>query len=617
MAIIPQETIQRILDETSIVELIEDYFPLKRRGVNFLALCPFHTEKTPSFNVNPQRQTFYCFGCQAGGDAIKFVQMYENLPFPDATKKLADRAGVMVEEEASDPAAEALKRGRHSILKLQAAAADWFHFLLFKKPIAQAARDYLRGRGIGMETARNWKLGFAPEDQRMLFDWAASQGFTIAQLVEGGLASWSDAGNPGRGAWTLFRHRLMFPVNNDHGEAIAFSGRVLKPDQQGGKYVNSPETLIFKKSRTFYGLDKTKRAIFQAKKAVVCEGQLDLIAAYEAGIQNVVAPLGTSFTEEQARVLKRHTEEAILCFDSDNAGLNAFSKTFRLLAPSGMLVRLAILPEGEDPDSLIRKRGVDAFREILDSAPEFFDFQIDRQDSALSRGTLRDRLNFAKALAADIALIEDKMLQDSLISRITVRIGVGEDEVRRSVNDASRALVRAEKSRKRREAIQKRRERSSSTGGEPQEVENPVSVRNRSVRTLCKCLLTDQATRDELTSQPVPEFFRDLPDTDLIRRLWQGQFEVANTSGVNAFVASLSDTEQGIVARILTEESPAGSLPIARDCLRNLQRQSIQNQIGRTKSQLGTPQLSGSEIERLGKLLLDLTKQLNDVAELG
>ncbi len=615
MAIIPQETIQRILDETNIVELIEGYFPIKRRGVNFLALCPFHTEKTPSFNINPQRQTFHCFGCQAGGDAIKFVQMYENLAFPDAAKKLADRAGVMIQEEVYDPKEEARRRGRKDIQRMQNVAADWFHSLLFKKPCAQTARDYLRNRQVGMETARNWKLGYGPQDQRMLFDWANSEGFTVQQLVEGGLARWRDENNPNRGAWFLFSNRLMFPVNNDHGEAIAFSGRVLSPDQRGGKYVNSPETSIFKKSKTFYGLDKTKRAIYKEKKAIVCEGQLDLIASFEAGIENVVAGLGTALTADHARGLKRHTDEVVLCYDSDTAGLNAATKAFRLLAPTGMLVRLALLPDGEDPDSLIKGQGVDMLREILDKAPEFFDFQIDRKDSALNQGSLRDRLNFAKELAADVALVEDKMLQDSLISRVTVRIGVGEDEIRRHVSDSYRAKIRADKSSKRREAIRQRRDQ---TDQKEVEKEKPIPLRvgNRSIRTLCKCLLTDQESREELCDRDIPEFFSDLPDTELAVRLWQGQFNAESTSSVNAFVGTLSGDEQIGVAQILSEESPDGSWAIAKDCLRNLRRQSVQNQISMTKSQMGTPQLPQDEIERLGKLLLDLTKQLNDIGKL-
>ena len=619
MAIISQETIQKILDGSDIVELIQGYFPLKRAGVNFVAVCPFHNEKTPSFNVNPSRQTFHCFGCQAGGDAIKFVMMYDNLPFPEAAKMLADRAGVMIQEEVLDPQELAKIRGRSELKRMQASAADWFHRLLFKSRAAQPARDYLKSRGITMEVSRNWKFGFAPEDQRSFFEWAQGAGFSVEQLVNGGLAKWRDENNPNRGAYSFFRHRLMFPVNDGMGEPIAFSGRVLSKDQRGGKYVNSPETGLFNKSKTFFGLDKSKRAIIQQKRAIVCEGQLDMIAAYEAGVQNVVAPLGTAFTKDHARILKRHTDEVVLCFDSDTAGLDAASKAFRVLAPAGILVRLALLPEGEDPDSLIRSRGIDALASILDSSPEFFDFHIDSRGSALTQGPLRDRLNFAKDLAADIALIEDKMLQDSLISRVTVRLGVGEDDIRKLVRNAAVSRDRIEKAQVRRENISRQREQPSPAPGRnpssPQSDSNHDSssgITNRSVRLLCKALLNDSETRQSIIQNPVPEFFDFLTETELLSRIWRGNFDPASPGSVNAFIGTLSDEDQSRVSKILMENSATVTPDLAQDCLKKLKKLSIQNQIAGIKSKMGAPNLPAEAVLLLNKQLLDLRGQLHE-----
>jgi DNA primase len=625
MAIIPQETVQEILDATDIVELIQGYFPLKRAGTNYLAICPFHNEKSPSFNINPQRQIFHCFGCQAGGDAIKFMMLYDNLSFPEAAKKLAGQVGVVVREEVLDPKEEAKQRGRSDILRLQKAAADWFHRLLFKSPAAQEAREYLKSRGLTMETSRSWKFGYAPAEQKPFIDWAREEGFTIPQLVEGGLAKWREENAPHKGAYSFFRHRLMFPVNNDFGEPIAFSGRVLSKDQGGGKYVNSPETVLFNKSKTFFGLDKSKRAILREKRAIICEGQLDLIAAYEAGIENIVAPLGTAFTPDHARILKRHTDEVVLCFDSDTAGLNAASKAFRILAPSGMLIRLALLPEGEDPDSLIRKQGIDALREILETAPEFFDFQIDRRGGQLNQGSLRERLNFARDLSADIALIEDKMMQDSLISRVTIRLGVGEDDIRKLVRDAVAAKSRTEKAQFKREAVIQRRQ-SEGTGRPPERgggnrfsepVESdeptvPIEITNRSIRLLCRGLLIDAEIRNEITKQPVPDFFRNLTETELLTRMWQATFDPASPASVNAFVGQLSAAEQQCVNRLLSDESARITPELARDCLTALRKQSIQRQISVTKAQLGAPGLPEHEVTRLSKVLLDLRELLNE-----
>ncbi len=624
MAIIPQETLQEILDATDIVDLISGYFPLKRAGVNYLAICPFHGEKTPSFNVNPQRQIFHCFGCQAGGDAIKFVMLYDNLSFPEAAKKLADQAGVVVREEILDPKEEARLKGRSDLLRMQKAAAEWFHRLLFKSPEAQPAREYLKSRGISMETSRNWKFGYAPADQKPFIDWARAEGFGIAQLVEGGLAKWRDENRPREGAYSFFRHRLMFTVNNDFGEPIAFSGRVLSKDHGGGKYVNSPETIVFNKSKTFFGLDKSKRAILREKRAIVCEGQLDLIAAFEAGIENIVAPLGTAFTDSHAKLLKRQTDEVVLCFDSDSAGLNAASKAFRILAPSGMLVRLALLPEGEDPDSLIRQHGIDALKEILDSAPEFFDFQIDRRGGKLNQGSLRDRLNFAKDLSADIALIEDKMLQDSLISRVTIRLGVGEDDIRKLVRDAIAAKRRGEKAAQKREAIIQRRQtepgnatapaQSSDSEGNPGEPSSggPIEIANRSIRLLCRGLLVDASILSEIVSQSIPEFVKNLAETEILTLIWEAKINPDIPSSVNAFIAQLPGPEQACISRLLSDESARITIELARDCLSALRKQSIQRQISVTKAQMGAPNLPETEVARLAKVLLDLRGLLNE-----
>lgn len=615
MAIIPQETVQEILDANDIVEVIQGYFPLKRAGANFQAVCPFHNEKTPSFNVNPHRQIFHCFGCHVGGDAIKFVMLYDNLAFPEAAKKLAERAGITVREEVLDPKEEARQRGKSDLMRLQKAAAEFFHRLLFKSPAAQPARDYLKSRGLSMETSRRWLFGYAPAEQRVFMDWARGEGFTIPQLVEGGLAKWREENRPTSGAYGFFRHRLMFPVNNDFGDPIAFSGRVLSADQGGGKYVNSPETPLFNKSRTFFGLDKSKRAILREKRAIICEGQIDIISVFESGIENVVAGLGTALTPDHARILKRHTEEVILCYDSDNAGLNAASKAFRVLAPTGMLVRLALLPEGEDPDSLIRKQGADALRAILEAAPEFFDFQIDRRGGKLNQGSLRDRLAFARELAGDIALIEDKMMQDSLISRVTIRLGVGEEEIRKLVRDAVAAKVRAEKVVAKRERIQEVRNGSRTNAPDPDDAATSLpipEIQNRSIRLLCRGLLTEPAVREAIAQGPVPDFFRQLAETELLAKLWTARLEVSSPANVNAWLGNLPESERQALNKMLAEEAATVTVELARDCLAALRRQSVQREINVTKAQLGAPGLPDHEVTRLTKVLLDLRGLLNE-----
>ena len=248
MAIISKETIQCIIAETDIVEVISGYFPLKRAGTNFLALCPFHNEKTPSFNITPSRQIFHCFGCGEGGDVIRFVMLYENLPFPDAATRLAERVGIHLENEAFDPDADRKQQLRRSLEKLHKESAEWFHQLLLRSPDAQHARDYLKQRGITSETAKNWQLGYAPKNGGALINWAKDAGFSANVLLAGGLAAPQDPDNPSRGIYARFRDRLMFPISNDFGNIIAHykKGRS-KPQLAFGAHMDHPGWVRTKK----------------------------------------------------------------------------------------------------------------------------------------------------------------------------------------------------------------------------------------------------------------------------------------------------------------------------------------------------------------------------------
>ncbi len=634
MGQIPRETIERITDENDIVDVVGSYFPLKRAGTRYVALCPFHNEKTPSFGVNPQRQIYHCFGCGAGGDVIRFVMQYENLPFPDAAKRLADRAGIPIQEEVFDAKEESRRQFRRELQTLQRKATEWYHRLLLRSPQAQTARDYLKGRGFSIDIAKRWQFGYAPESSNPLMDWARQEdGITPRHLVEGGLAQWNEEGRPDRGAYARFRHRLMFPVANDMGDVIAFSGRVLSAEQRGGKYVNSPETVLFNKSKTFFGLDKSKRAIVRENRAIVVEGQIDMISAFESGIENIVAPLGTAFTEQHARLLKRHVGESgevVLCYDSDSAGYNAVVKAFRVLAAQGVMVRVAQLPDGEDPDSLIRKEGTEALTGLLAGAPEFFDFQIDRHGGSRDLGSLRDKLAFVRELSENIALVDDKMLQDSLIIRVTTRLGVGETDVRRLVAEAKTAALRNERGQQRREAAQQRREDAAAERGEPGGQRQPpegaapqgkaadLPLSNRSIRMLCQLLLSDADTRTRLTAQEPPEFLRDLPETEFLTRLWRADLDPGSNASISGFAATLTPPEQDAVARLRGDALPPSTNEnLADECLRALHRKALQNRIRGLKARLNNPQLTPADLEPLNKEYLDLTKRLNDIPPLA
>src|SRR5438876_510815 len=313
MGTIPSETIEQIAAANDIVEVIGAYFPLKRAGTNFKALCPFHQEKTPSFVVSPSRQTFHCFGCGVGGSVFRFVMDYEHIDFPSAVRKLASRVGITVVETRGAGDEDRQHEARRRLLELHVAAAEWFHENLIKREFAEPARKYLKKRGIMAATAKRWQIGYAPDEWDAFGNWARSRGYQSRDLIASGLLKTKDDAEnvpeEKKSAYDRFRGRVMFPIRNDVGEVIAFSGRLLNDEEGTAKYINSPETPLFRKGSVLFGLDKSKRALIEASCAIVCEGQLDLISLFEAGITNVVAPQGTAFTENQARILKRFVNE--------------------------------------------------------------------------------------------------------------------------------------------------------------------------------------------------------------------------------------------------------------------------------------------------------------------
>ncbi len=332
MSQISKESIEKILAAINIVDLIGSYIPLKKAGIAYKACCPFHHEKTPSFTVNPNRQSFKCFGCGKGGDALTFVREYENLPFSDAVRRLATRAGIVVEEEIPDPEADRARKIRGRLLDLHREAAAFFHERLLKDPDARHARDYLKSRGFGREMAERWTVGWMPDNPQRFLEWAKSKNFTGRELVDSGITSLRDEQRPQAGLFVRFRDRLMFSIRNELGDVIAFSGRQLREDPNSGKYINSPETALFKKSNVLFALDRAKKPILKEKCAVLCEGQIDVIVCHEHGVEHALAPLGTAFTPQHARLLRRYTQSVLLCYDADKAGSylgHSLSLTYR------------------------------------------------------------------------------------------------------------------------------------------------------------------------------------------------------------------------------------------------------------------------------------------------
>jgi DNA primase len=381
--VIGDDKVAEIRERTDIVQLIGEYVVLKRAGASFKGLCPFHSEKTPSFHVNPQRQFFHCFGCQASGDVFKFVMQLEGKSFPEALRQLANRAGIELPEVESREN-DAIRRERQKRERLTAiteSAAGYFIRMLAEHPHAHLARAELDKRAMSPETVATYRLGYAPHGWDGLAKHLGSRGFSLAEGEEAGLVVPRKGGD---GHYDRFRHRLMFPIADVHGKIVAFSGRALElpageklTGDPPAKYVNSPEGPLYKKSDLLFGLHEARVELRREGVAILCEGNFDVLAVHQAGLKHVLAPLGTAFTLSQAKLLKRYVSRVVVLFDGDNAGRKATRAAAPLLREAGLLGTVVALPAGEDPDSFVRKRGGDALKQLVATAPTMLDYLID------------------------------------------------------------------------------------------------------------------------------------------------------------------------------------------------------------------------------------------------
>ena len=437
---IPPAILERIRAASDIVDVIGSYLPLKKAGANFVALCPFHKEKSPSFNVNPHRQIFHCFGCHKGGDVFTFVKEYENIGFVDAVRRLADRAKVPLEFD-QNPAEQQTRHLKDQLLQIHEQIAQRWQNCLLNEAAGQMARDYLAKRGVSADAVKLFRLGAAPDLWDDTVNWAKSKDHDLPLVEKAGLILRKEGSEH---YYDRFRGRLIFPICDEQGRVIGFSGRILSGDEKTAKYVNSPETPIFTKSRIFFGLDKSKRAILDAGFAVVCEGQLDLIACFMGGVQNVVAPQGTAFTDQHARMLKRYADEVVLCFDSDEAGQNAAVRSLDHLLASGLAVRVAIVPAPHDPDSFIKANGGEAFRKLVENAGGFFDYYLNRLCAQNDANSDKGRNTILHDMAEAIHKTANSVLIDTYAQKTALRLGVAPEAVRAEFKKVPAARTESE-----------------------------------------------------------------------------------------------------------------------------------------------------------------------------
>jgi DNA primase len=457
--------------QADIVRIIGDYIKLKKAGAsNYAGLCPFHDEKTPSFSVHATRQFYHCFGCGVSGDVFSFVQKIENITFPESVRLVAQKLGIPLPKATySSPGEAKDAKLRAQLLDAQERAATFFQECL-KRPEGARAREYLAGRGLDVETIANFRIGYAPDSGFLLRDRLANE-FSEEVLRESGLFSWkqedstnvpraarddSESGEPEasnqkpdarQAMYSKFRNRVMFPIANDAGKIIAFTGRTLATDEKAGpKYLNSPETGIYSKGRVLFNLDHAKEAIRKLDYAILVEGQMDCISVYAAGFHNVIASSGTAFTEIQAKLLGRFSKNVVVNFDPDTAGAKATERTLGLLVEEEFQIKVLTLEQGFDPDLYIRRKGKDAYGEALRGSQKYFDYLIDRARTHFPVRSPEGKQKAVNYLLPHVQRVPSRIVRDELAQEIAQKLGIDSavlrQELRHVASERSAAAVK-------------------------------------------------------------------------------------------------------------------------------------------------------------------------------
>ncbi len=422
---IPENTLDDIRSRVDIVEVISEYIHLKKKGRNYVGPCPFHQEKDPSFTVSPEKQIFYCFGCAAGGNVFKFLMLHEGFTFQEAVESLARRVGVTIPIQKYGGRSTG-PRKTDSVIKINLLAKEFFQQVLSRWEEAAPAREYLQKRGLSWETVNNFELGFAPGAWNSLVRYLNKHEVAVDNLLKLGLAVQGK-----KGAYDRFRSRIIFPIRDFSGDVIGFGGRILGAGEP--KYLNTPETEYFNKSKVLYGLNESRRYIREAGYAIIMEGYMDVISAHQNGVNNAVASLGTSLTREQVRLLMRYTRDMVIAYDADVAGVAATMRGLDLMQEMGCRVRVISIPEGKDPDEFLQSHGIDAWEQLVTGAESLLEYKF-RQLSAEGIGKGENKSTVLQQLLPNLANIQDDVERAESIKLLATRLHTSWDAVASDLN---------------------------------------------------------------------------------------------------------------------------------------------------------------------------------------
>ncbi|MDP9269342.1 MAG: DNA primase [Acidobacteriota bacterium] len=566
----PGDFAYTVKQQADIVRIIGDYVKLKKSGADrFSGLCPFHQEKTGSFSVSVTKQFYYCFGCSASGDVFSFVQKIENVTFPEAVRAVAQKLGIALPKTQYSGPAEAKEAAlRGALIEMHERACTFFEEQL-RKPEGARAREYLAGRALTGDDVKTFRIGFAPDSGFLLRDRLKGQ-FDDEQLRASGLMSWKEDGaktkddSSGVAMYSKFRSRITFPISNETGKIIAFTARELAGaaanPKAGPKYLNSPETPIYSKSRVLYNLDRAKEAIKKLDYAIIVEGQMDCIAVYSAGMHNVIASSGTAFTETQVRLLGRYAKQIVVNFDPDAAGARAAERSLALLVAEDFNIKVLTLEGGLDPDNFIRKRGKEAYGKALLGAPRYFDYLIDRARTQFPVKTPQGKQQAVTFLLQHLQHVPSRIVRDELAADMAQKLGIDSAVLRQEIRHVAATRGTTVKAAPPSQIMQAERILIRVLAVTADQLEPLADLRHQAQYTLS-----------------TEELHRGLPTETLLDALVQ-----ADAESFDPLALGLSDADRRLLAEVLMRDDEALSEELvhgALEALRRCQLERAQQQV--------------------------------------
>ncbi|HSI67338.1 MAG TPA: DNA primase [Planococcus sp. (in: firmicutes)] len=561
---VPEEVIEKIRSSTDIVDVVGEYVQLTKRGRNWFGLCPFHGESTPSFSVTADKQIFHCFGCGAGGNVITFLMDIENITFQEALSKLGTRSGVDVEIDAPAHSGPAPSKSDQQLVLMHEFAADMYHHILLNTEEGQQALDYLEARGFTKEMVEKYKIGWSLPEWNYMSSALQRKGFSEEELTLSGLAIPKEQGN---GFFDRFRGRIMFPIMNDSGKVIAFSGRILENAKSEAKYMNSPESPIFQKSRVLYNIHLAKGAIRKNRRIVLFEGFMDVIAAGKAGVDNAIATMGTSLTSQHIRMMKRFAQEVVICFDGDDAGWEAAKRAAIDLNEEKFKVEVAVLPGKMDPDDFVQEHGSEAFKERIIGKPHaFLAFAMMHARRHKNFQYENDLLQYIQEVLQLLAGRSSAIERDLYIKQLSVETGLSQE-----------AILQHYRKLENRSIQQNRREEPPQA---PRKAPKKITSLHRAERLLFSHALADARVMDKLIAdrEGIP-FISEEYQALYVQLI--GFYEEWEKADFHKFIETLQDPElrKLVMETALSERDPEHADEEITDCLKHLEKHRVEQQI--------------------------------------